>query len=98
MKVIKKGKVEERKNWKKVTCQKDDKYDKEEGCGAILSVTVKDLVMMFFRGTHYRHYYTAIKCPQCGKHNRVMLPDSIWRKLNTEENRSKALFDGFSDD
>ncbi len=97
MKVLKEGSVEAPKKWKaKVMCGKKDRYDKK-GCGAVLGVTAKDLVMMYWEGTHFCHHYAAIKCPRCGKHNRVELPALVWEKFNTDEHRRKAIFDGFSD-
>jgi len=97
MKVIKSGKVEKPENWKaKVTCKKKDELD-STGCGAVLTVTAKDLVMMYWHGTHSCHYYTAVKCPQCGKYNRAKIPDSVWKEFNTATNRKKAIFDGFDE-
>ncbi|HEY4474914.1 MAG TPA: hypothetical protein VJC06_03265 [Candidatus Paceibacterota bacterium] len=98
MEVVKDGKVGNPEEWKtEVICRKKDKFD-EDGCGAVLSVTAKDLVMMYWHGTHFRHNYTAIRCPQCGKHNRIRdVPKLVWEKFNNVENRNKSISDGFSE-
>ncbi len=99
MEVIKDGSIGPIENWStEVTCEKQDKFDKKEHCGAILKVGMKDLILMYWEGTHFTHHYTGMKCPQCGKYNAVKhVPDSIWKKLNTAKARSKAVFDGFSE-
>ena len=97
MRIIKKGNVQKPKNWKaEVTCGKKDELD-GDGCGAVLSVAAKDLVMMYWHGTHSRHYYTAIKCPECEKYNRVDPPDPVLKQFNTATRRRKAIFDGFDE-
>lgn len=97
MKVVSKGAVDS-ENWKaSVICHKRDKPDRE-GCGAVLEVTKADLEMLFWRGSHFPHYYAAVKCPMCGKHNVPKnIPKPVWEKFNTDKNRIKAVFDGFSD-
>ncbi len=96
--VVKDGKVGNLDDWKvEVVCRKKDRFDKK-GCGAVLVVNGQDLVMMYWHGTHFRHNYTAIKCSQCGKYNRVRdVPKPVWEKFNTTENRENAIFDGFND-
>ena len=98
MEVVKDGKVGNPDNWKiEVVCEKKDKFDKD-GCGAILAVTAEDLVMMYWHGTHFRHYYSGIMCSQCGKYNKVRdVPRPVWIKFSTAENKDKAIFDGFSE-
>lgn len=96
--VVKNGKVGNPDAYKtEVKCEKKDKFDKD-GCGAVLAVTAQDLIMMYWHGTHFRHNYTAVRCPQCGKYNRVRdVPPLVWEKFNTVKNREKAIFDGFSE-
>ena len=98
MKVLKDGEHGPPEDWsEELTCKKRDKYDKK-GCGAVLQVTFEDLVMMYWHGTHFPHYYSAVKCPQCGKYNATKnLPNPLWVKFNTKARRRKAVFDGFSD-
>jgi len=98
MEVIKDGKVGDPDNWSaEVVCEKKDKFDRD-GCSAILAVTAEDLTMMYWHGTHFRHNYAAIMCPQCGKYNRVRdVPKPVWLKFNTIENREGSIFDGFSE-
>lgn len=104
MKVAKEGNVPDAKDWEIVTlCSKKDKYD-TEGCGAKLEeIREQDLVLMYFKGSHVNHYYSAVRCPRCGKYNRVgntpetKLPQTIWERLDTDKNERAAIFDGFSD-
>lgn len=98
MEVVKDGKVGNPENWKTVvSCSKKDAYD-SVGCGAELEVRPNDLILMYFKGSHSNHYYTAVKCPQCGKYDRVRdVPKPIWEKIHTNANKAKAIFDGFSD-
>ena len=99
MKVIKDGKIGNPDNWQtKIVCEKKDRLDSEV-CGAELEVTEKDLVMMYWHGTHFKHCYTAAKCPQCGKYNRVEeVPQPIWERFNTTRRRELAIFDGFTEE
>lgn len=102
MKVVKDGKYgEELKidpaTWQATaSCLKTDEYDKE-GCGAEMEVAFKDLVLMYWRGTHFRHYYIAIRCPQCEKYNKIIVPVPIWNKIFSDDNKKMAIFDGFAD-
>lgn len=99
MKVIKNGSVVPGgiDNWKvEVTCHQRIKREKE-GCGAVLEVAKKDLVMMHWFGTHFQHWYTAVRCPQCGKYNAVDVPDPIWQRFNTKKRRARSVFDGVDD-
>jgi len=100
MRLVKCGHVPKSLTWDawkaRVTCKKQDKYD-SKGCEAVLEITVGDLVMLYWKGTHFTHYYAAVKCPCCGKHNAVELSDTIWKRFNVYANRRKAIFDGFSD-
>lgn len=97
MDIVKDGKIGSPDNWQaEISCEKKDKLDKS-GCGAVLSVTVKDLLMMYWHGTHFRHDYPAVRCPQCGKYNRAEVPDLVWERFNTAKNRKKGIFDGFSE-
>ena len=94
MEVLKDGTQERPEDWKKtVSCEKFDKYDRE-GCGAEYSIDATDLVLRYFRGTHFQHFYTAIQCEQCEKFTRVYdVPSKIVKGLS----RAAATFDGFSD-
>lgn len=101
MKVVKSGMVPKPlilSAWKaSITCEKKDTPD-SKGCGAILEVEAKDLIMMYWKGSHFDHHYAAVKCPCCDKYNRVKeFPDALWQKFSTAERRAKAIFDGFSD-
>jgi phage FluMu protein Com len=87
--------------WKAtVRCAKRDKQDRK-GCGTVVQVTQKDLIMLFWRGSHYPHYYLGVQCPTCGKYNVTKdkddVPEWIWKKFNTARGKKKAIFDGFSD-
>ena len=102
MKILKKGKVEKRvsvREWKMIiTCQKDDEHDNDDGCGAKLCVCFKDLFLRYFYGTHFWHYYTSVRCPQCGKCVRVWdVPEPVLEKVFTPRNKEQADFDGWSD-
>jgi len=94
MKVLKTGSVPAENGWNaSITCEKKDKVD-GNGCSAILNVKVKDLLHYFWRGTHFAHSYPAIKCPLCGKINRVEnVPVPVKEKLF----KKSATFDGFED-
>lgn len=98
MKVIKPGNIGDLDNsWEtEVVCEKKDRVD-QIGCGAVLSITAQDLLMMHFFGAIFCHYYSAVRCPQCGKYNRVKTPDLVWEKFNTAANQKKSIFDGFDD-
>ena len=100
MQIVKDGEVGNPDKWKaEVTCEKKDKFD-TNGCSAVLSIILKDMIMMYFEGTHFRHYYTAIKCPRCGKYNRVKdVPVPVLKKFgyDTARRRKSAIFDGFSE-
>lgn len=83
--------------WKaEVKCEKFDQYD-NDGCGAVLEATEKDLVFRYWLGSHFTHYYATIKCPCCGKYTKVKVPNSVWERIDTAKNRKKATHDGFSD-
>lgn len=99
MKVLKHGKIGDLAHWKTVvSCGKKDAYD-EVGCGAELEIAKEDLVLMYWHGTHFPHYYGAVKCPQCGKYNKVKdIPDSTWGEVATPKNKKGAKFDGFSEE
>src|SRR3989338_6617129 len=101
MKVVKTGTVTKppaMSDWTaSVTCEKKDKPD-TNGCGAILEVKATDLIMMYWKGSHFDHHYAAVKCLCCNKYNKAKeLPYALWEKFNTAERRAKAIFDGFSD-
>jgi hypothetical protein len=87
-------------NWKAVAvCVRDDKYDEAKPCGAEIEFTVKDLVVRYYKGTHFRHYYIAIVCPRCNKHVRIFsAPMVVYKAARSEENDKKATWDGFADD
>ena len=68
--------------------------EKNDGCGAILEVEEKDLVLRYWLGTHFQHFYAAVKCPACGKYTRVTTPDNVWERMNTTKNRRKATPNG----
>lgn len=97
--VKKEGKVPRNpRSWRTdITCEKKDQYD-ENGCGAIFEIREEDLKILYWHGTHFRHYYTATECPCCLKYNRVFsLPQNILRRVDTKENRKNAIFDGLSE-
>jgi hypothetical protein len=97
MEVLKEGQVPAPELWcEEVVCGAKDKHD-QEGCGAVLKVAVSDLILRYWKGSHFNHYYTAVQCPRCLKYNRVHPPKAVWLPLHTEENKAKASFDGFSD-
>lgn len=98
METIKDGAYGEPEKWQaEVECKKFDKYD-EKGCGAVYRVDPTDLVLRYFEGTHFTHYYTAFQCVQCMKHTRVKdVPKPIVNTVFTDENKKKATFDGFSE-
>ena len=79
-----------------VRCEKFDNYD-TSGCGAILEVKESDLVLRYWQGSHFNHYYAAVKCPCCGKYTKIKVPSTVFERIDTAENRKKAVFDGFSD-
>ena len=99
MQVKKEGKFGRPKMWKaNVVCGKQDEFD-QAGCGAELVVRPKDLFLAYWKGTHFRHYYTAVNCPRCGKLTRIKaVPEPILKKVRTEKNKQEAVFDGFSDE
>ncbi len=98
MKVVKDGPDGNPMDWKEaVLCGKKDEYDKA-GCSATLEITIQDLIMMYWKAAFSRKYYPAVKCPQCGKYNRVKAPDTVRHKFNTADNIKNAIFDGFSDE
>jgi hypothetical protein len=96
MKVLVDGSVGDPEVWREaVTCHKQSKRD--GGCGAVFEAGPKDLVVMYWKGTLFNHYYLAVQCPQCGKYNAVYgVPEHIWEEVNNPENRKNAIFDGFS--
>ncbi len=98
MEIIKHGNSGVVEDWRAdVTCEQFDQYDRE-GCGAVLSINAEDLVLRYFKGTHFRHDYTAIQCPECDKHTRVRgVPRSVLKLVRTEEAIAAATFDGFQD-
>ncbi len=98
MEILQEGTVPAPELWhEEVTCKADDKHDTEEKCGAVLKITAADLVLRYYKGSHFNHYYTAIRCPRCLKWSRVFPPEVVWRPLHSDENRAKAMFDGFGD-
>ncbi|HVY73060.1 MAG TPA: hypothetical protein VG984_03380 [Candidatus Paceibacterota bacterium] len=98
MEIVKEGSVPPPELWTTtLTCSKDDEHDKKQGCGTQLKAGPPDLVLMYFRGTHFHHYYTAVQCPRCMKYNRVCPPEVVWRPVHTPENKANAIFDGFQD-
>ena len=98
MDLLKHGKYGDIKDWRQnIACVKFDKYD-TEGCGAEYSIETDDLVLRYFKGTHFRHYYTAIRCLECNKYTRVHdIPSPILSRVLTPANKAKATFDGFED-
>lgn len=100
MKVLKKGNVPSLSSYEKwstaVTCKKEDKYDKK-GCGAVLKIKIRDLVLMYYKGAWINHFYMAVQCPVCGKYTSVPVPVAHYERFATAERRSNAIFDGFSD-
>lgn len=98
MEVLQSGIYGSPEEWNQVVvCQKFDEYD-SDGCGAELSIAADDLVLRYFRGTHFKHHYTAICCPECAKYNRVLdVPKPVLQLVYTDENYAAATFDGFKD-
>ena len=85
-------------HWKaEVTCKGPKGTEDQKGCGAVLEIGEKDLVLRHWFGTHFRHDYAAIKCPCCGVYTGLEVPDSVWERLDTAKNRKKSTFDGFDD-
>ncbi len=84
------------KEWKtNVRCGKDDKSDRSEPCGALFEVKADDLLHRYWLGTHSSHSYTAVRCPECGKINRVReVPEIVFRYALS---RKEAVWDGFED-
>lgn len=81
-----------------VTCARyfKDRND-SDGCGVVLRVREEDLVLRYYFGSHFKHYYAAVKCPRCGKYTRVPITKPVWERVNTDENCKKSTFDGFDD-
>jgi hypothetical protein len=98
MEVLQDGKYGSPEAWAAViACEKFDQHD-VEGCGAELQIEASDLVLRFFEGTHFRHYYTAARCPQCDKYTRVKdVPGPILRQVKNPKAEASASFDGFSE-
>lgn len=98
MKIVTDGQLGDPAKWTTtVKCGKKDPPD-TKGCGAEMEITATDLILMYWEGTHFTHHYAAVRCPQCGKYNRVKdVPEPIYDKLDTARNRRKAVFDGFSE-
>ncbi len=98
MEVIEHGSMPVAEEWREdIICQKFDEYD-TVGCDAELRIEASDLVLRYFKGTHFRHYYTAIQCPECNKFTRVQnIPSTILEVAYTGEKRTAATFDGFED-
>ena len=98
MKTKRSGKFGPVEGWsKEVTCGKQDKLD-ENGCGAVFEVVLEDLVWAYWHGTHFRHHYPAIRCPECGKLNQARdVSDALLAKLAEIKPKADAEFDGFSD-
>jgi len=94
MKVVKEGNTPSLRKWKVIVKCSGCGTDRGKGCGAELEVKFKDLVMMHWYGTHFPHYYIAVKCPMCFKFTSVETLDSIWEKFNTEKNRKNSVFSG----
>lgn len=59
--------------WKKAVCHKRDKYD-SDGCKAELSLEYNDLIVLFWKGSHFPHFYSGYICPACdGKNLKSLL-------------------------
>ncbi len=100
MEKVKDGKYANiQEEWREtVECRQFDKFD-DEGCGAEYVVEPADLVLRYFKGTHSKHYYTAMRCEQCDKYTRVYdIPEMVLKAIYTAKNIKKATFDGFSDE
>ncbi len=102
MEVIKQGDVPSAEDWTiDVVCKKERATKGARGtnpgggCKAVLKITVKDLVLMSWHGTHFPHYYSAFRCPNCGKYTEVTrVPIPIWKNLYATK---EAIPDGFDD-
>lgn len=100
MKIIKEGnkryvKSVSVKRWKAVVrCRKTNKHDTEKPCGAELEIRAKDLLLMYWWGTHFAHYYAAFACSLCKKITGVDVPEAIFDDLCKRKKRS-ARHDGF---
>lgn len=64
MRVLKEGSIPEAKDWKAITqCSKKDEFD-QNGCGAELEIIEQDLILMYFEGSHFNHYFqrSGVRC------------------------------------
>jgi hypothetical protein len=98
MKIKEHGKHGDLENWSlEVTCAKDCRERGEGcGCGAVLEIGAADLCLMKWYGTHFAHYYAAVRCPECGSYLEVKdVPEPVWEVLLKD--KSKAVFDGVDD-
>jgi len=85
---------------KEVTCTDSDPAvcGHTKGCGAIIEISEKDLAVMYWYGTHFKHEYFAFQCPCCHKYNSVgQVPDRIFNRFTLRKAFKKAIFDGFDD-
>ncbi len=68
------------------------------GCGAQMEFVERDLKLVWWHGTHFKHYYAAVKCPACGVFTATKeIPQIVWERINTEKNKREATFDGHND-
>lgn len=102
MRVIRNGKTLKEvslEDWRaKIVCKKvgDIKTD-PKGCRTVLEVGFEDLLLLHYFGTHFKHKYAGVKCPNCQKYNAVgSLPDNLWKDL-VRRKRGRSIFDGFDD-
>lgn len=111
MKIIRPPQKEDQKElnngWKKkktvwvkeVTCADSDPAicNHTKGCEAKIEINEKDLVVMYWYGTHFKHQYFAFQCPCCHKFNPVeKVPEKIVKQLDKKIFETK-IFDGFDD-
>ncbi|MCX5735228.1 MAG: hypothetical protein NTW68_13005 [candidate division NC10 bacterium] len=97
MRLLKAGGTENLKNWKGyVTCDKKNEHD-GKGCGTVMEIEERDLGLMYWEDASSQHYYVAVRCPECGKHNIVRnVPNSILVRMVDSMNRGGSRFDGYS--
>jgi len=97
MRLLKVGGAENLKNWKGyVTCDKKNDHDRK-GCGTVMEIEEGDLGLMYWEDGSSQHYYVAVRCPECGKHNNVRnVPNSILVRMVDSMNRGGSGFDGYS--
>ena len=66
-----------------ITCKRRDEWDKDgDGCGAVIKITAGDLRLMYYMGTHFRHYYAGTECPECKKRLNIKVPAGMFESIS----------------